>query len=81
MLFLFWAKGRKENSCYKSLNPAAYIQVLHRLCDIELVHSGDDDGRGGKEEEQDEEHHIDDEAAEPPDEATNGQMLPEGKTK
>lgn len=53
-----------------------YVEVLHRLGDVELVHGGDDDGRGGEEEEQDEEDDIDDQAAEPPDEATDGEVLP-----
>lgn len=53
-----------------------YVEVLHRLGDVELVHSGDDDGRGGEEEEQDEEDDVDDQAAEPPDEAADGEVLP-----
>lgn len=44
----------------------SYVQVLHRLGDIEFVHGGDDDGRGGEEEEEEEEDAVDDEAAEPP---------------
>lgn len=57
--------------CYLSCTrlPRPYIEVLHRLGDIELVHSGDDDSRGGEEEEEDEEDHIDHKAADPPDEA------------
>jgi len=53
-----------------------YIEVLHRLGDIKLVHSGDDDSRGGEEEEEDEEDHVDHEAADPPDEAPDGEVFP-----
>lgn len=56
--------------------PRPYIEVLHRLGDIELVHCGDDDSRGGEEEEEDEEDHIDHEAADPPDEAPDGEVFP-----
>ena len=64
--------------CYPSCSclQRPYIEVLHRLSDIELVHSGDDDSRGGEEEEEDEEDHIDHEAADPPDEAPDGEVFP-----
>lgn len=59
-----------------------YIQVLHRFCNVEFVHSGDDNGRSGKKEEQDEEETVDNQAAEPPGCAAYGQVLPAGeKTK
>lgn len=43
-----------------ALNKNAYIQILHRFGDVELVHGGDDDGGGGEEEEEDEEQTVDD---------------------
>lgn len=58
------------------MGPGPHIEVLHRLGDVELVHSGDDDGRSGEEEEEDEEDNIDDQAAQPPDEASDGEVLP-----
>ena len=58
---------------------SAHVQVLHRLCDVELVHGGDNDGRGGEEEQQEEEDTVDDEAAQPPGDPADGQMLPAGK--
>lgn len=53
-----------------------YIEVLHGLGDIELVHSGDDDSRGGEKEEKDEEDHIDHKAADPPYKAPDGEVFP-----
>lgn len=53
-----------------------YIEVLHRLCDIELVHSGDDDGRSGEKEEKDEEDYINHKAADPPYKAPDGEVFP-----
>lgn len=53
-----------------------YIEVLHGLGDIELVHSGDDDGRRGEKEEKDEEDHIDHKAADPPYKAPDGEVFP-----
>lgn len=57
---------------------SSYVQILHRLGDVELVHGGDDDGRRGEEEEQEEQDAVDDEAADPPGDATQGQMFPAG---
>lgn len=57
-----------------------YVQILHRLGDVELVHSGDDDGWGGEEEEQEEEDAVDDEAAKPPGDSSQRQMLPVSQT-
>lgn len=57
-----------------------YVQILHRLGDVELVHSGDDDGRGGEEEEEDEEDAVNDEAAKPPGNSSQRKILPAIKT-
>lgn len=57
-----------------------YVQILHRLGDVEFVHSGDDDGGGGEEEEQEEEDAVDDEAAKPPGDSSQRQMLPASQT-
>lgn len=53
-----------------------YIEVLHGLGDIELVHSGDDDSRSGEKEEKDEEDHINHKAADPPYKAPDGEVFP-----
>lgn len=36
-----------------------YIQVLHRFCNVKLVHGRYDDGRSGEKEEQEEEETVD----------------------
>lgn len=66
-----------------SWRPAAepYVEVLHRLRDVELVHGGDDDGGGGEEEEQEEEDAVDDEAADPPGDPAQRQVLPAGRNR
>lgn len=43
-----------------------YIEILHRLGDVKLVHRGDNDGGRGEKEEQEEKDAVDDEAANPP---------------
>lgn len=52
-------KGEGKTLLLSNTWSRPYVQILHRLGDIELVHSGDDDGRRCEEEEQDEEYHID----------------------
>lgn len=65
--------GEKAGACGEC---RAYVEVLHRLGDVELVHGGDDDGRRGEEEEQEEEDAVDDETADPPGDPAQRQVLP-----
>lgn len=43
-----------------------YVQILHGLGNIKLVHGGDDDSRSCKKEEQEEKETVDDQATDPP---------------
>lgn len=50
----------------QGLPAVSYVEKLHWLGDVELVHGGDDDGGRGEKKEEDEEDAVDDEAADPP---------------
>lgn len=72
---MWGTKGRCNSLGWVGAGP--HVEVLHRLGNVELVHSSDDNGRRGQKEEEDEEDDIDDKAAQPPDEASDGEVLPE----
>lgn len=53
-----------------------YLEVLHRLCNVEHVHGVDNDGWCGEEKEEDEEADIKEDESHPPRCATDRQILP-----